>query len=162
MAVGLGIVAAAAACGAAVLNQPASPGRAPVHQASDFLHGRGHEWSTALQVWFDRPSLGAGADAYYVASVRQQTIAASRFAHDLPLELAAELGVVGLLLGLALYASSVRVILRARGSASLWLLAPLVGAFLVSNLVDWTWHLAGLGCVWAAASGGLAASRMRD
>jgi hypothetical protein len=36
-----------------------------------------------------------------------------------------------------------------------WLLGPAVAAFLVANLVDWTWHLAGASAVFALALGGL-------
>jgi hypothetical protein len=122
---------------------------------SDFLHGRAHEWSAALETWVDRPVLGAGADAYYVASLSHQTVARSRFAHSLPLELAAELGALGLLLGLAIYASTAWTITKAMHASAMWLLAPAVAAFLASNLLDWTWHLAGLGALWAAASGSL-------
>jgi hypothetical protein len=32
---------------------------------------------------------------------------------------------------------------------------PTVVAFLLANLIDWPWHLAGSGAVWAAALGGL-------
>jgi hypothetical protein len=99
--------------------------------------------------------LGAGAGAYYVASLPHQTLARSLYAHDLPLELAAELGILGLLLGVALYASSAQMISEALHSPALWLLGPMVAAFLISNLLDWTWHLAGLGALWAAASGAL-------
>jgi O-antigen ligase len=102
--------------------------------------------------------LGAGADAYYIASLPHHGAATTRYAHDLPLELAAELGVLGLLLGLALYASAAWTISRATNSSALWLLAPAAVAFLASNLVDWTWHLAGLGALWAAAIGGLEGS----
>ncbi|HEV2980170.1 MAG TPA: O-antigen ligase family protein [Solirubrobacteraceae bacterium] len=126
---------------------------------SDVLHGRGAEWSAAFETWLDRPVVGAGADAYYVASVRHQTGAGSRYAHDLPLELAAELGALGLLLGLAIYASAAWSIATTPRTAGAWLLAPLVVAFLVSNLVDWTWHLAGLAALWCAASGAVWSAR---
>jgi O-antigen ligase/polysaccharide polymerase Wzy-like membrane protein len=131
----------------------------PAARQPDFLHGRSHEWEAALQTWFDHPLLGAGANAYYIASLPHQGAATTRYAHDLPLELAAELGVCGLLLGLALYASAAQTISRATKSSALWLLAPAAVAILASNLADWTWHLAGLGAVWAAAAGGLEGSR---
>ncbi len=131
----------------------------PTAHRSDVLHGRAHEWSAAIETALDRPLAGAGAGAYYIASLPHQTVARSRFAHDLPLELAAELGVLGLLLGLAIYLSTAWTIARATQTSARWLLAPLVAAFLASNLVDWTWHLAGLGSLWAAASGALLAAR---
>ncbi|HEX9417137.1 MAG TPA: hypothetical protein VF895_10570, partial [Gaiellaceae bacterium] len=79
----------------------------------------------------------------------------TRFAHDLPLELGVELGILGLLLGIALYVAAGRALWRTRGSPALWLLGPAVAAFLLSNLVDWPWHLAGAGAVFALALGSL-------
>jgi hypothetical protein len=133
-------------------------GVAAVHQHGDFLHGRGREWSAALQTWSDHPLLGAGAGAYYTASLSHQGSAPTRYAHDLPVELAAELGVIGLLLGIVLYASAAQLVSRAINTPGLWLLAPCVVVFLASNLVDWTWHLAGLTALWAAAAGALQGS----
>ncbi len=121
----------------------------------DVLHGRAHEWQAAAETWLDRPLLGAGAGAYYLASLPHQGPTGSRYAHNLPLELASELGILGLLLGVALYVASGLTLFNARGGPAAWLLGPLVVAFLVSNLLDWTWHLAGLAGIWAAASGAL-------
>jgi hypothetical protein len=66
---------------------------------------------------------------------------------------------LGLLLGISLYATAADLFRRADRAPELWLLGPAVGAFLVANLFDWPWHLAGLGAVWAAAAGGLMAAR---
>jgi hypothetical protein len=153
-AIALVVVAAIATGGR---GRSASATERHVAERSDVLHGRAHEWWAAVETWLDRPLLGAGADAYYVASLPHQPVARSRFAHSLPLELAAELGVLGLMLGVAIYAFALRTIARAirdRDPARC-LLTPFVAAFLVSNLLDWTWHLAGLGAMWAAASGSL-------
>jgi O-antigen ligase len=161
LAAGVCIVALALAVIASAIGgggreqRAATAGPARATQRSDLLHGRGQQWQAAIQTWLDRPGLGAGADAYYVASLPHQRTDQSLFAHDLPLELAAELGVMGLLLGLALYASTAWTIARAVHTSAMWLLAPLAVAFLASNLLDWTWHLAGLGAVWAAAVGTL-------
>ncbi len=67
-------------------------------------------------------------------------------------------GVLGLVLGIGLYAGAADALWRARASPALWLLGPAVAAFLVANLVDWPWHLAGLGAAWALAAGGLVAA----
>ncbi|MFI5004315.1 MAG: O-antigen ligase family protein [Solirubrobacterales bacterium] len=131
------------------------PGSGSPRRGSDFLHGRGREWRAALETWWDHPLLGAGAGAYYTASLPHQGGAPVAFAHDLPLELCAELGLLGLPLAFVLYASSARAIVRAAGTPALWLLAPMVLAFLASNLLDWTWHLAGLGALWAASAGAM-------
>jgi O-antigen ligase len=122
-----------------------------------FTHGRSWMWSAAYHAASDRPLQGYGAGSFLPATITRQPGHGrlTRFAHDLPLELAVELGIAGLLLALALYAVAVRALRRARGSPALWLLGPAVAAFLLSNLVDWTWHLAGAGAVFALALGGL-------
>lgn len=122
---------------------------------TDILHERTHQWRAAVQTWMDRPLAGAGAGAYYVASTPHQRIARSLYAHNLPLELAAELGIVGLLLAVGLYAAGARLMWLAARRCDWWLLAPVATAFLISNLLDWTWHLPGLAAIWAAACGGL-------
>jgi hypothetical protein len=127
--------------------------------ASSLLHGRGREWGAALETWMERPLLGAGAGAYARASVIHQGADASLFAHDLPLELTAELGILGALLAIALYVTPLQLILSVPPSPGLWLLAPAVLVILASNLVDWTWHLTGLAAVWALACGALQGER---
>ncbi len=149
---------------AVVFGLAATPVR-PIHASiaisrsgQSWLHGRPRYWKAALATWLDRPLTGAGAGAYFVAALPHQSLPRSRFAHNLPLELAAELGVLGLLLGLALYGSTAWTISRAGGHER-WLLAPTMALFMIANLVDWPWHLAGLGAIWAAASGALAVTR---
>ncbi len=122
---------------------------------SDFTHGRFEEWKVAVQTWLDRPVLGAGTGAYYQASAVHQGAAHVLFAHNLLLELAAELGMIGFALGVLIYAATIDLLRRARGRPELWLLGPFLAAFLIANLLDWPWHLAGLGAAWAVAAGGL-------
>jgi hypothetical protein len=126
---------------------------------SDQLHGRDREWLAAAETWLDRPVLGAGAGAYYAASLRHQGNSPTLFAHDLPLELAAELGVAGLLVAVILYAGVAELLAGTRHSPAARLLAPLVVIFTLSSLLDWTWHLAGFAALWATAAGGLQALR---
>jgi O-antigen ligase len=128
---------------------------------SGFLHGRTDTWEAAIETFADRPLLGAGADAFLAGSARHQDGQTILFAHSLPLELAAELGIAGLLLALALYASAARLLWSARGTSAIWLLGPSVAAFLIAGLVDWPWHLAGAGAAWAIAAGGLAGAAAR-
>jgi O-antigen ligase len=104
---------------------------------------------------------GSGADAFLPASARHQREGPVLFAHDLPLELAAELGALGALLALALYASAAAAVWRARATRAGPLLAPAVLTFLAGSLVDWPWHLAGSGAVWAAALGGVVGASAR-
>jgi O-antigen ligase len=130
--------------------------------AAGFLHGRDSTWGAALDTFRDRPFAGAGADAFLAGSAQHQGGQTILFAHSLPLELAAELGIAGLVLALALYATSARMIWRARQTSAGLMLGPAAAAFLVASLVDWPWHLAGAGAAWAIAAGGLAEAGTRS
>jgi O-antigen ligase len=132
-----------------------------VGAASGFLHGRADTWGAAVETFADRPLIGTGADAFLSGSAVHQDGQTIAFAHDLPLELAAELGIAGIVLAALLYAASASTLWRARRTPAAWLLGPASAAFLISSLVDWPWHLAGAGAVWALATGGIAGSLMK-
>jgi hypothetical protein len=51
---------------------------------------------------------------------------------------------------------------RARALPDAWPVAVPAVAFLVANLVDWPWHIAGIGAVWAVAIGSLLALGRAD
>jgi hypothetical protein len=133
----------------------ATTGQGTGERNGGFWHGRLHTWRATAETVADHPLAGAGADSFLVASARHHREGPVRFGHDLPLELAAELGAIGAALALALYAGATAALWRARGSRAAWLLGPAVLAFLAAGLVDWPWHLAGSGAVWAAALGGV-------
>ncbi|MEA2373553.1 MAG: O-Antigen ligase [Thermoleophilaceae bacterium] len=124
-------------------------------------HGRLDEWRAALDTAADRPIAGYGADTFVDASAPHERPVRARYAHNLPLEAWAELGVLGVAAVLALYAAVGRAVWRARGSPAAWLLGPAALAFLATNLVDWPWHLAGVGALWALAVGGVVANPAR-
>jgi hypothetical protein len=126
-----------------------------------FTHGRTWMWSASYRTAVKRPVQGFGAGSFYEATVSRQPGhgRVTRFAHDLPLEQWVETGIFGLLLALAFYAAAGRALWRARASRALWLLGPAVAAFLFANLVDWPWHLAGVGALAALALGGLTPAR---
>ncbi len=153
LAVAAAVLVVAALAGSLAYGSAADRGRGP---AAGFLHGRTDTWRAAVETFADRPLAGTGADAFLVGSARHQNGQAILFAHDLPLELAAELGLVGIALGLALYGSSARLLWLRRGLPGAWLLGPATAAFLLAGLVDWPWHLSGAGAVWSIALGGLA------
>jgi hypothetical protein len=157
--VGGAVVVVAALAAGLVSSGALSARRFPSHQG--FTHGRSWMWSAAYRTAVKRPLYGYGAGAFYEATVSRQPGhgRVTRFAHDLPLELAVETGIAGFLLALALYVVVARSLWRARGSPELWLLGPAVAGFLVSNLVDWSWHLAGAGALFALALGGLVSAR---
>lgn len=127
--------------------------------SADPLHGRLSEWRTAGNTWLGHPLVGVGAGAYFTASLPYQDRAPVIYAHDLPVELAAELGIAGLLLCVALYVGCITAVHAGRGDPGMVMFDVIVVAFLISNLLDWTWHLAGLGAIWAAALGGSVALR---
>ncbi len=146
-------------CGTAALAASAGSGGPYTEPASGFTHGRAAEWEAALDTALDRPLTGAGGDAYLVASRRHQGQAVARYAHSLPLEAWAELGPLGLALVLALYGVAARLVWGIRRHPDAWLAAPAVVAFLLANLVDWPWHLAGSAAAWALALGACLACR---
>lgn len=139
----------------------ATTGRGPGERNGGVLHGRLHTWRAAARTAADHPIAGGGADSFLAASARHQREGPVLFAHDLPLELAAELGALGALGALALYAAALAAVWRARRTRAGALLGPAAVAFLVAGLVDWPWHLAGSGAVWAAALGGVVGASAR-
>ena len=155
-------VAALLALGGLVAG-PAGSCSAPtegIEPYAGLLHGRIGLWGAALDVAGDHPILGSGADTYGLASAPYQDRSHVLYAHQLPLELGAELGLLGWLAALGLYTATAVALWRARGSWALWLAGPAVVAFMLANLVDFPWHLAGAAAVWALAAGViLAASR---
>lgn len=152
------VVAVAAVAGALAFGPAAGRGAGP---RSDFLHGRAQTWEAAIRTFADRPLHGAGADAFLAASARHQDGQTIAFAHNLPLEAAAELGVPGLLLVLGLYVAAARLLWRRRSAAVTTLLGPAVAVFLIANLLDWPWHLAGSGASWALSLGAVAGGAAR-
>lgn len=128
-----------------------------VESSGGLLHGRVDHWEAAARTFGANPVLGVGGEAYFRGSKEEQGDDPVLYAHDLPLELAAELGLVGLVAGLAVYLGTAAAAWRSRGTLLLWLFGPAAVLFLLVNLVDWSWHLAGAGAVWAVALGGLLA-----
>jgi O-Antigen ligase len=150
-AVVVAVVIAAAATAVVGIVTVSGSGGSPTR--GGLAHGRTQEWKAAFETWLDRPMAGAGSGTYYQASLVHQGSSPTLYAHDLPLELAAELGALGLILGLALYASSVLALVGGRARVAVRLLGPALAVFLIANLVDWPWHLTGLGAAWACALG---------
>jgi lysylphosphatidylglycerol synthetase-like protein (DUF2156 family) len=125
------------------------------------LDGRAELARASIETSLDNPVLGAGTGAFGVASFVHQgdTRDNSVFAHDLPLELWAELGPLGLALVVALYVVVARLLRATAGLPGAALLAPCVATFLLSNLIDWSWHQPAMAAMWALCLGGLTAIR---
>ncbi len=128
---------------------------AGVQPSSGFDHGRSELWRAAIDVGIDKPVLGAGGEAYLLASAGEQGRSPALYAHSLPLESFAELGVLGLALAGGILGGTVAAAWRVRRTEAGVLLGPAAVAFAVANLVDWSWHLAAAGAVWALALGAL-------
>ena len=135
---------------AAALTPDSGPQAEPV---SGFAHGRPALWGAAIDAAMDRPLAGSGSQSFYVASLPYQDPPPVRFAHNLPLETWAELGVGGAALAAMLYLGSVALVWSRRRLLGAWLLGPAVIAFLLANLFDWPWHLPASGAVFALALG---------
>jgi O-antigen ligase len=154
------VIATLTAC-LAIASIALTPGQDNGPLGVDLSHGRGHTWSAAVETAGERPWLGSGAETFELASARNQGGTALHFAHNLPLEAWTELGVAGLALVLGLYATVGAAVWRVRRLPEVWLFGPGATLFLVANLVDWPWHLAGLGAVWAVCLGGVLAAASR-
>ena len=139
-----------------VAGQSLAHGRG-VEPYGGILHGRGKTWHAALDAFAHRPLLGGGSDTFLTASIAYQGSAPVRYAHDLPLEAAAELGALGGLLVIGLYLACGAAAWRARNDPRAWLVAPGMIAFLVANLVDWEWHLPLSAATWALSLGAVLA-----
>jgi len=137
---------------AAAVTPDSGPEAEPV---SGFAHGRTDLWRAAVDAAEDRPLAGSGSLSFYVASIRYQDPPPVRFAHNLPLESWAELGLGGAALAVILYAGSAGLIWSRRRGAAAWLLGPAVTGFLLANLFDWPWHVPASGAVFAIALGAL-------
>jgi O-antigen ligase len=156
----LALVAVAVPLAGGLVGAAATPDSGPqAEPVSGFAHGRTGLWRAAIDTAEDRPVAGSGALSFGTASLRYQEPPPVRFAHNLPSESWAELGVAGALLALVLYGGSIGLVWSRRGAAAAWLLGPAGIAFLVANLFDWPWHVPASGGVFAIALGALAGSR---
>jgi hypothetical protein len=152
LAVAAVTVPLAGALAAAAVTPDSGPQAEPV---SGFAHGRTDLWRAAIDTAEDRPLAGSGSLSFGVASLRYQDPPPVKFAHNLPLESWAELGVAGAALAVMLYLGSAGLVWSRRRAAAAWLLGPAVLGFLIANLFDWPWHVPASGAVFAIALGAL-------
>ena len=111
----------------------------------------------------EEPIKGFGAGSYGQASIGEQlTLLSSqtRFAHSIPGEMWVELGIGVLLLSLLLYVGAFLLSWRVRALSGGALLIPLVVGFLLSGLIDWSWHMTAMTALWASGLGGLIGIRL--
>jgi O-antigen ligase len=153
----LAVAAVAVPLAGGLIAAAATPDSGPqAEPVSGFSHGRIAQWRAAIDTAEDRPLAGSGALSFGTASLPYQEPPPVPFAHNLPLESWAELGVAGAALALVLYGGSIALVWSRRRAGAAWLLGPAVLAFLVANLFDWPWHVPASGAVFAIALGALA------
>ena len=112
--------------------------------------GRYEEWSGAVRAFRENPVGGIGLggwDSWW--SPRRVTSPPVRNAHSEPLEIAAELGVLGIaLLGILVLSplgAALRQAVRRRPvRPTAAVVAPTMAAFVVSICVDWSWQLSAI------------------
>jgi hypothetical protein len=149
----LGALALGALVGAALLVRSEIALRALAPSDQD----RAVEWSAALHQFESHPWFGVGPDRLLHFHAADGTLA--NFAHNEYLQVAADAGVVGLLL-LVLAGSSLAGVLRRFDTLSSCALGAVV-ALGVAGLLDFDWHLSFLGLLggWVA---GLATSALPE
>jgi len=125
-------------------------------------NGRIDEWNVAREAFGRHRLNGSGAGTFAVLWARERpTFLTVNDAHSLPLEVAAELGIVGVaLLGVALLGLLGGVMWRARGPdrAAFAVVAAAGAAWLARACIDWDWEMPSL-TMWVFALGGLALAR---
>ena len=130
-------------------------------------------WSEGLKVGEHNLLDGAGAGGFDTAHTRysSNTLAVAH-AHSFVIETFADFGLIGLAIGLALFAAWARAVMRtlelrsdrpaapnpyvAAERAGLFTLLAVVVTFGVSSLIDWTWFIPGLAVPALVCAGWLA------
>jgi hypothetical protein len=116
---------------------------------------RARYWDEAIRIFQDNPGVGVGAGGYATVRKRYRTAdPAVRHAHGYVVQTAADLGLVGLAVSLALLAAWLASAARATGlrrrdrgrpytpeRIGLLTLVAVVIVFGVSSTVDWTWFV---------------------
>jgi hypothetical protein len=113
-------------------------------------------WEQAWNGFRDHPLLGTGAGSFHLLNLRFRKVYLDFTIepHNLPLQVLAELGIIGLVLLLAACAFLLRPSLGRRGHELA--LALLLPAFLVHSLVDVDWDFAAVAAPAFVAAGALA------
>jgi O-Antigen ligase len=105
-------------------------------------NGRTSEWHQAWTDYLAHPLLGSGAGTYEFWYLRHRTTDLKvRDAHNLYIEVLAEMGPVGLALLLLAFLTPLAAAVRARGRPLIGAAAGAYVAFLVHAGVDWDWEM---------------------
>lgn len=157
-ATALVLVPLIAAGAGAVLTPDSGTG---VEPDSGITHGRIEIWGDAIKTATDNPFEGTGALTFLDATIANQDLPPTQFAHDLVLEEWVELGYPGLLASLALLLIGGGLVIRSRGTAAAWLLGTGAIAYLAAMLIDWPWHVPASAAIFAFILGALSADAAR-
>jgi hypothetical protein len=117
-------------------------------------------WRVALRAFGDEPLRGVGAGGWSVYWLRDRTVfEAAQDAHSLPLQTAAELGVVGLALLAAFLAGVALCAGRALRAAPALAAGPVAGVvvYIAHAPLDWDWEMPALTLVAVVLAGALVA-----
>jgi hypothetical protein len=117
-------------------------------------------WRVALRAFGDEPVRGVGAGGWSVYWLRYRTVfEAAKDAHSLPLQTAAELGVVGLALLAAFLAGVALAAARALRTAPALAAGPVaaVVVYVAHAPLDWDWQMPALTLVAVVLAGALVA-----
>ena len=160
------------------LERFAKPGSTPVNEPGRLVSASGSDrwiwWTEAGAAWVDRPLAGWGAGSFPTLHyLYRDNESPARSAHSLPLSLAAENGIVGLLAGLGglglLFFAAVRELRRTAGpdGAARQVLVVIAGAWMAHSLFDWGWEIPGvtvlaLTALGVAAAPGRPAQQLRS
>jgi hypothetical protein len=139
-------------------SRPLSPGatRYVTLQSNRYAY-----WRVALRAFGDEPLRGVGAGGWAVYWLRYRTVQeGAQDAHSLPLQTAAELGVIGLAL-LAMFLAGVALAARDAHLAAPELAAGPIAAFvayIAHAPLDWDWEMPALTLVGILLAGALVAA----
>ena len=117
-------------------------------------------WRVALRAFGDEPLRGVGAGGWSVYWLRDRTVfEAAADAHSLPLQTAAELGVVGLALLAAFLAGVALAAARAMRAEPVLAAGPVAGVvvYIAHAPLDWDWQMPALTLVAVVLAGALVA-----
>lgn len=123
-----------------------------------FTHGRAATWVDSVPTFFREPLMGHGHGTYLTATAMDLE-APSRYAHNLLVESAVELGLIGLVAAFVVITDAFRLAWQRRTSFGDFPLVPYFLLFTGLLLTDWVWHMSALSAIWALAAGALLSSR---
>jgi len=138
-------------------DEPANPAfGATAERLSSAGSHRYSYWRVAVRAFGDDPLTGVGAGGFQAAWLERRPIDETvRDAHSLPLETAAELGLVGLALLLCLYAGVAAAVARTSWTDPALIAGPAaaLAVWAAHSAIDWDWEMPALTLVACVLAG---------